>query len=202
MSGHNLRTILALAATVCALAWWQSGLTGAQERALERATFGGGCFWCMEPPFDKLKGVVSTTSGYTGGHVKNPTYEQVSSGRSGHVEVVQVVFDPAVVSYDTLLEVFWTNVDPLDAGGQFCDRGEQYRTVIYYHSDAQKRKAESSKRKVQQLLSKPIVTPIEPAPTFYPAEDYHQDYYQKNPVRYNFYRWNCGRDNRLEEVWG
>jgi peptide-methionine (S)-S-oxide reductase len=202
MSRHSLRTILALAATVGALVWWQPGLTGAQERALERATFGGGCFWCMEPPFDKLKGVVSTTSGYTGGHVKNPTYEQVSSGRSGHVEVVQVVFDPAVVSYDTLLDVFWKNVDPLDDGGQFCDRGQQYRTVIYYHSDAQRRQAEVSKRKVQQLLSKPIVTPIEAAQTFYPAEEYHQDYYQKNPVRYNFYRWNCGRDNRLEEVWG
>ena len=174
----------------------------AQKSTTARATFAGGCFWCMEPPFDKLEGVVSTTSGYMGGTVKDPTYEQVSAGRTGHAEVVQVVYDPSRVSYKTLLDVFWVNVDPLDAGGQFCDRGDQYRTGIFYHSEEQKRLAETSSQSVQTLLGRKVVTGITAAGVFYPAEEYHQDYYEKNPIRYNFYRWNCGRDSRLEDVWG
>jgi peptide-methionine (S)-S-oxide reductase len=168
------------------------------------ATFAGGCFWCMEQPFDELDGVVSTTSGYTGGDRPNPTYEQVSRGGTGHIEAVQIVYDPAVVSYERLLEVFWRNVDPLDAGGQFCDRGDQYATAIFYHSEQQRRDAEASKLALErkQILTGKIVTEIVPAEEFYPAEDYHQDYYERNPIRYNFYRFTCGRDGRLEELWG
>jgi peptide-methionine (S)-S-oxide reductase len=169
---------------------------------LARATFAGGCFWCMEPPFDELDGVVSTTSGYTGGHKANPTYEQVSSGTTGHLESMQVLYDPAKVSYDKLLEVFWHNIDPLDGGGQFCDRGNQYTTAIFYHGEEQKRLAEASKERVEKQLGKPVATVIRPAEEFYPAEDYHQDYYKKNPLRYKFYRLSCGRDHRLEELWG
>jgi peptide-methionine (S)-S-oxide reductase len=166
-----------------------------------KATFAGGCFWCMEPPFDKLDGVTSTTSGYAGGHVENPTYEQVSSGGTGHAEVVQIVYDPDKVSYEKLLEVFWMNVDPFDAGGQFCDRGVQYRTGIFVHNDEQRRLARQSKRELQKELGRDIVTEIEPLDEFYAAEEYHQDYYQKNPIRYKFYRTSCGRDRRLGEVW-
>lgn len=169
-----------------------------------RATFAGGCFWCMEPPYDKLPGVMSTTSGYMGGKVKNPTYEQVSTGRTGHAEVVQVVYDPKVVSYDKLLEVFWRNVDPTQRDGQFCDHGSQYRTAIFYHDEEQRRLAEASKAALSK--SRPfkgeIVTQIVKADEFYPAEDYHQDYYRKNPARYKFYRAGCGRDARLTELWG
>ncbi len=158
----------------------------------------------MEHPFDELDGVISTTSGYTGGHVANPTYHQVSSGTTGHAEAVQVVYDPAKVGYDKLLEVFWHNVDPLDAGGQFCDRGSQYRTGIFYTTEEQRRLAEASKKALEDSgrLPAPIVTEIVEAGPFYPAEDYHQDYYKTNPVRYKFYRFTCGRDQRLEEVWG
>jgi peptide-methionine (S)-S-oxide reductase len=172
------------------------------NRAL--ATFAGGCFWCMEPPFDKLDGVVSTTSGYIGGHKLNPTYEQVSAGSTGHAEAVQVAYDPSVISYERLLEVFWLNIDPLDAGGQFCDHGSQYRTAIFYHSEEQQQQAEASKLTLERdhVLPGKIVTEIVAAGEFYPAEDYHQDYYQKNPVRYNFYRFSCGRDRRLESLWG
>jgi peptide-methionine (S)-S-oxide reductase len=174
----------------------------AAEPASAKATFAGGCFWCMEPPFDKLPGVVSTTSGYTGGRARNPTYEEVSSGTTGHAESVQVVYDPAKVSYQKLLDVYWHNVDPTDGGGQFCDRGTQYRTAIFYHDEEQHRLAEESKKQAEAKLGKRIVTQIVPASEFYPAEDYHQDYYQKNPVRYRFYRYNCGRDRRLKELWG
>ncbi len=167
-----------------------------------KATFAGGCFWCMEPPFDEIEGVDSTTSGYIAGHVDDPTYEQVSSGGTGHAEAMQVIYDPARVSYEELLHVFWRNIDPFDAGGQFCDRGDPYRTGIFYHSDEQRRLAESSKAEVASRFDPPIVTPIEPATTFYPAEDYHQDYYEKNPLRYKVYRTSCGRDGRLEEIWG
>jgi len=167
-----------------------------------KAIFGGGCFWCMEPPFDKLAGVVSTTSGYIGGRTPNPTYEQVSGGGTGHVEVVQVVYDPSKVSYEKLLDVFWQNVDPIDAKGQFCDRGDQYRTAIFYQSEDQQRLAAQSKLDIASHLKQPIATEIVAAGPFYPAEAYHQDYYDKNPVRYKFYRWNCGRDARLEELWG
>jgi peptide-methionine (S)-S-oxide reductase len=174
----------------------------AAEPAQAKATFAGGCFWCMEPPFDKVPGVLSTTSGYTGGQAKNPSYEQVSSGTTGHAESVQVVYDPAKVSYEKLLDVYWHNVDPLDGAGQFCDRGTQYRTAIFYHDEEQHRLAEKSKKDVEAKLGKRVLTQIVPASEFYPAEDYHQDYYQKNPVRYRFYRYNCGRDRRLKDLWG
>ncbi len=171
---------------------------------LARATFAGGCFWCMEPPFDKVPGVVSTTSGYAGGRVKNPTYEQVSGGSTGHTEVLQVAYDPARVSYERLVEVFWRNVDPTDRGGQFCDRGSQYRTAIFYEGEAQKRAAEESRRALEASgrLKKAVVTEIVALDAFYPAEDYHQDFYRKSPVRYTSYRAGCGRDKRLEELWG
>jgi peptide-methionine (S)-S-oxide reductase len=187
--------------------WMLTGAARAADSAPEGtaiAIFAGGCFWCMEHPFDELDGVISTTSGYTGGHVANPTYHQVSSGTTGHAEAVQVVYDPAKVGYDKLLEVFWHNVDPLDAGGQFCDRGSQYRTGIFYTTEEQRRLAEASKKALEDSgrLPAPIVTEIVEAGPFYPAEDYHQDYYKTNPVRYKFYRFTCGRDQRLEEVWG
>ncbi|MGH9324187.1 MAG: peptide-methionine (S)-S-oxide reductase MsrA [Vicinamibacteria bacterium] len=175
----------------------------AEEPALAKATFAGGCFWCMEPPFDELDGVVSTTSGYIGGKVKNPTYEQVSYGGTGHLEAVEVDYDPKKISYQELLEVFWRNVDPTDEGGQFCDRGKQYETAIFYHDEAERRLAEESKRKIEESgqLKKPIATEIRPATTFYAAEEYHQDYYKKNPIRYKFYRSRCGRDRALEKIW-
>ncbi|MGH7398129.1 MAG: peptide-methionine (S)-S-oxide reductase MsrA [Candidatus Rokuibacteriota bacterium] len=176
------------------------GAADAQE--LAKATFAGGCFWCMEPPFDKLAGVVSTTSGYTGGRTANPTYEQVSSGRTGHTEAVEVVYDPRKVTYAQLLEVFWRNIDPLTANAQFCDAGSQYRAGIFVHDETQRRMAEESKRAVAQRLEKPIVTEVVAAAKFWPAEEYHQDYYKKNPVRYHFYRTGCGRDQRLEAIWG
>jgi peptide-methionine (S)-S-oxide reductase len=156
----------------------------------------------MEPPYDKLPGVISTTSGYIGGKTVNPTYRQVVGGDTGHAEAVQVVYDPAKITYEELLEVFWRNVDPLDAGGQFCDRGDSYRTGIFVHDETQLRLAQESKKQVEAKLKKPVVTEIVLAPKFYPAEDYHQDYYVKNPVRYKFYRQNCGRDDRLRAVWG
>lgn len=170
----------------------------------ETATFAGGCFWCMEPPFDELDGVISTTSGYTAGHKTSPTYREVSSGSTGHTEAVQVVFDPEKISYTELLETFWRNIDPVALNRQFCDTGTQYRSGIYYHDAAQEKAAKQSLQELEQ--SKPfdgtIVTEILPAGTFYPAEDYHQDYYQKNPLRYKYYRFSCGRDQRLEELWG
>ncbi|WP_444934058.1 peptide-methionine (S)-S-oxide reductase MsrA [Microbulbifer sp. JTAC008] len=169
---------------------------------IRTAIFAGGCFWCMEPPFDKVDGVLETTSGYSGGHVKNPTYEQVSSGGTGHAEVVQVKYDANKVSYSDLLDIFWHNVDPFDSGGQFCDRGDQYRAEIFYGNQEEKVLAEESKKKVEAELGKKVVTQIKPAATFYPAEAYHQDYYQRNPLRYKYYRYRCGRDKRLEEVWG
>jgi len=172
----------------------------AQEKAAEMAlaTFGGGCFWCMEPPFDKLDGVIKTESGYSGGHVKNPTYKQVVRGNTGHVEVVQVSYDASVISYQELLAVYWRNVDPYDGGGQFCDRGHSYRPVIFVHNDQQQKAALLSKKQLQLTENK---TPVEDFSVFYPAEGYHQDYYQKNPVRYKYYRYRCGRDQRLSDVW-
>jgi methionine-S-sulfoxide reductase len=169
-----------------------------------RATFAGGCFWCMEPPFDKTEGVYSTTSGYAGGQVKDPSYKQVSAGVTGHTEVVQVVYDPERVTYEKLLEVFWRNIDPLDGGGQFCDRGSQYRTAVFYEGDEQKRAAEASKRALEESgrLGGPVVSEITPLEAFYPAEDYHQDFYKKSPRRYRSYRAGCGRDRRLKELWG
>lgn len=172
------------------------------ESTRAEATFAGGCFWCMEGPFDKLDGVLSTTSGYTAGHVADPTYEQVSSGTTGHTEAVRIVYDPSKIGYERLLEVFWRNIDPLDGGGQFCDRGSQYRSGVYYHDEEQKALAEKSLAAVAERFDKPIATEIEALDRFYPAEDYHQNYYRENPFRYKFYRASCGRDNRLEELWG
>jgi len=168
------------------------------------ATFAGGCFWCMEPPYDKLPGVTATTSGYIGGRTVNPTYKEVSSGSTGHTEAVQVIYDPKKVTYEKLLDVFWVNVDPTVKNRQFCDAGNQYRTGIFYHDDAQRRAAEASRAAIEKSkpFKDPIVVPIEMAGTFYPAEDYHQDYYTKNPIRYNYYRAGCGRDARLKELWG
>jgi peptide-methionine (S)-S-oxide reductase len=168
------------------------------------AIFAGGCFWCMEPPFDAVPGVVSTTSGYTGGSVADPSYEQVSSGTTGHREAVRVEFDPKRVTYAKLLDVFWHNIDPTDAGGQFCDRGTQYTSAIFYGDDEQRAEAEASKRQLEASgrLAGPVATAILPAGPFYAAEEYHQDYYEKNPLRYRFYRSGCGRDRVLERIWG
>ena len=172
--------------------------------SLAKATFAAGCFWCTEEAFDKVPGVVSTTSGYMGGNRKNPTYEQVSSGTTGHTEVVQVVYDPAKVSYERLLEQFWLNHDPTVKDRQFCDVGSQYRPSIFYHTEEQKRLAEASKASwdKDKPFKQPIVTPIVAAGEFWPAEDYHQDYYKKNPVRYKFYVTGCGRYARLDGLWG
>ena len=176
----------------------------AADSKTEIATFAGGCFWCMEPPFDKVEGVISTTSGYTGGNKVNPTYKQVSSGSTGHAEAIQIEYDPAKVSYEELLAVFWKNIDPTTENRQFCDNGSQYRSGIFYHNDAQKNAAEKSLNKLNQTkpFDEPVVTEITSATTFYPAEEYHQDYYQKNPLRYKYYRFACGRDSRLEKIWG
>lgn len=194
-------SLLVVSAVVLLL--WLPMIAAQQASKSEIATFAGGCFWCMEHPFDELEGVISTTSGYIGGHQAQPTYEQVSAGTTGHAEAVQVVYDPAAVSYERLLEVFWHNVDPLDAGGQFCDRGTQYRTAIFYHTDEQRRQAEASKLALESkgILPGKIVTEIVTASVFYAAEEYHQDYYQRNSIRYNFYRFSCGRDRRLGELW-
>lgn len=173
------------------------------DKKLSTATFAGGCFWCMQPPFDELEGVVSTTVGYTGGHKVRPTYEEVSAGATGHAEAIQILYDPEKISYPDLLEVFWHNVDPFDAHGQFCDRGSQYRSAIFYHDEEQGKQAQAAKARLQTSLgaNRPVVTEIVPGSEFFPAEEYHQDYYRKNPVRYKFYRYGCGRDKRLKEIW-
>jgi peptide-methionine (S)-S-oxide reductase len=174
------------------------------EKTLAKATFAGGCFWCMEPPFDGLPGVISTTSGYAGGWKPNPAYAEVSAGATGHAEAVQVAYDPAKISYPELLKVFWRNIDPTMKDRQFCDVGNQYRTAIFYHSDEQRVQAKESKAALEKgkPFPDPIVTEIVTVANFYPAEDYHQDYYLKNPIRYKWYRYNCGRDRRLQELWG
>lgn len=166
------------------------------------AIFAGGCFWCMEPPYDELEGVLDTTSGYIGGHVSDPSYEQVVTGTTGHAEVVRVTYDPERVRYNDLLKVFWRNIDPLDGEGQFCDRGSPYRPGIFYLNEEQKALAERTKRKVGEHFGQDIPVEVTEAGTFYEAEDYHQNYYQRNPVRYRFYRNRCGRDQRLEQLWG
>lgn len=167
------------------------------EQKKEIATFAGGCFWCMEHPFDQLKGVSSVVVGYTGGHTVNPSYEEVCSGKTGHTEAVQITFDPTVISYKTLLDVFWHNIDPTTKDQQFCDIGTQYRTAVFTHSDEQRAIAEQSR----DHLKMKVMTEIVPAGPFYPAETYHQQYYLKNPNRYQFYRWGSGRDKRLKELW-
>ena len=185
-----------------------AGAAGAQtppkpatpDRAV--ATFAGGCFWCVESDFDKVPGVLQTISGYTGGHVAKPTYEQVSSGSTGHAELVEVIYDPRKVSYQHLLTYFWHHIDPTVKDRQFCDVGNQYRTAIFVHGEEQRKLAEASKKKVEAELKVPIYTQIVNAGPFYPAEQYHQNFYKKNPLKYEFYRWNCGRDQRVKKIWG
>jgi peptide methionine sulfoxide reductase msrA/msrB len=190
--------IAALAGVTVMLACSASG-----SARLEKATFAGGCFWCMTPPFERLEGVKKVASGYTGGWKKNPTYEEVSSGKTGHLEAVQVTYDPSKITYEKLLDVFWKQIDPTDASGQFVDRGPQYRTAIFYHTPQQKAVAERFKEelRISGRFGKPIVTEILPAAEFYPAEEYHQDYEKKNPERYEFYRSHSGRDEFLERAW-
>ncbi len=175
----------------------------AEESGLQTATFAGGCFWCMQPPFDKLDGVVSTKVGYAGGHTENPTYEQVSSGTTGHAESIQITYDPQKISYQKLLDVFWVNIDPTVKDQQFCDKGSQYRSAIFYENEEQKKLAEESKEKLlKEGKVKHVYTQIVPLEKFWPAEEYHQEYYKKHPYRYKFYRTLCGRDSRLKEIWG
>ena len=181
-----------------------SNVLAASGDGLATATFAGGCFWCVESDFDAVPGVVETISGYTGGTADNPTYKQVTEGGTGHREAVQIRYDPKQVSYERLLRIFWRSVDPTDGGGQFCDRGESYQTAIFAGSEEERRIAEASKEALEEsmVLDSPVVTPIETAGEFYPAEDYHQDYYTKNPFRYRYYRFACGRDSRVQQVWG
>jgi peptide methionine sulfoxide reductase msrA/msrB len=175
-----------------------------RDNNLQTATFAGGCFWCVEADFEKIEGVKEVISGYTGGRTENPSYKEVSAGGTGHTEAVQVIYDPEEVSYKSLLDIFWRHVDPTDSGGQFVDRGSQYRTAIFFHDDEQRRLAEESKQALEgeKVFDKPIVTEILPVEKFFTAEEYHQDYYKKNKVRYKFYRWNSGRDQFLKQVWG
>lgn len=169
---------------------------------LATAVFAGGCFWCMEPAFETVKGVVSATSGYTGGRTVNPTYEAVSYDNTGHYEAVQILYDPRQVTYAQLLEVFWHNIDPANGNGQFCDEGPQYRSAIFYADESERRLAEQTRQRIAAGRHLVVATGILPASRFYPAEEYHQDFYRKHPVRYKFYRFNCGRDHRLEQLWG
>lgn len=201
---HTIARAALVGGSLLALGATAGAAETAESPGTATAIFAGGCFWCEEAAFEPVEGVTAVISGYTGGRLANPTYEQVSAGGTGHYEAVQVVYDPRQVSYDRLLDVFWHNVDPLDAGGQFCDRGDQYRSAIFYENEEQKRLAEQSKADLDasHRLDKPVVTTIVAAGPFYPAEDYHQDYYKKNPLRYRFYRTSCGRDHRLAQVWG
>ena len=199
------KAILLCAGMAFAAAAWAAPQAEPKPGApkLEKAAFAGGCFWCMQPPFDRLKGVVSTVVGYTGGGKKNPTYEEVSAGGTGHAESVEVTYDPAQIGYAQLLEVFWHNIDPTVLNRQFCDAGEQYRTAIFYENEEQRKLAEKSKEDlIKSGRLAHVYTQIVPASTFYPAEEYHQKYYLKNPVRYKFYRYNCGRDQTLKKIWG
>ncbi len=199
---HAIRALLA--ATVLVAIAPIASLAHANDDGTEVATFAGGCFWCIEADFEKVDGVLSVVSGYTGGSVANPTYAQVSSGKTGHTEAVRVVFDPRIVSYEELLAIFWRNIDPTVKNRQFCDVGKQYRTAIFYHDESQREAAEKSRAVLEKSkpFAVPIVTEITPAAEFYPAEDYHQDFAKKNPARYQSYRKGCKRDNRLSEVWG
>jgi methionine-S-sulfoxide reductase len=204
MPNRRLKPVLLALISLCAAAaaYAQSGETPAS--GLRIATFGTGCFWCTEADFDKVDGVVSTVSGFMGGKTKNPTYKEVTSGLTGHAEVVRITFDPARVTYDSLLKTFWRTVDPHNARGQFCDTGSHYRPVIFVHDEEQRAKAEASKSSLEKSgrLKQPIVVAIEPASAFTAAEEYHQDFYKKNPGRYFLYRMGCGRDARLREIWG
>lgn len=184
------------------MVWGMASAAVGEVKTTASAIFAGGCFWCMEPPFDKLDGVMSTTSGYIGGKAENAQYKKISAGATRHVEAVKIEYDSAKISYEALLNVFWRNVDPLDGVGQFCDKGDQYLSYIYVGSESERRLAESSLAEVQEKFAQPVVTKIAMRTAFYPAESYHQDYYQKNPIRYKFYRGRCGRDKRLNELWG
>ena len=199
-----LMTIVMVLLAMTMTCTWLSRQVSAADARFEKATFAGGCFWCMEHPFDDLPGVISVTSGYTGGSRKNPTYEEVSAGGTGHAESVQLLFDPAKISYDRLLEVFWRNIDPTVKDRQFCDAGNQYRSAIFYHNEEQGRLARKGKDELTQSgkIKGKIFTEIVAASAFYPAEEYHQHYYKKNPLRYRYYRSGCGRDRRLHELWG
>jgi peptide-methionine (S)-S-oxide reductase len=198
-----LRTVLGSAFALLAAIAAATPSAG-QAPPLATAIFAGGCFWCEEAVFDAVPGVVSVTSGYTGGTTEHPTYEEVESGRTGHAESVEVVFDSQKIGYDKLLDLFWHNVDPVTPNAQFCDRGSQYRSAIFYTDEAQRRAAEASKAALEASgrFKQPIVTEIVAASAFWPAEEYHQHYHVKNPVRYRYYRFGCGRDRRLEELWG
>jgi peptide-methionine (S)-S-oxide reductase len=205
MKRHTARSILTVAIFFLIGAWnVQTTSQAAASSNLGKAYFAGGCFWCMEEAFEKVEGVLSATSGYMGGTVANPSYEEVSAGRTGHAESVEVVYDPAKVSYQKLLDAFWHNVDPITPNAQFCDHGSQYRSAIFFQTDEEKRTSDASKQAIEQSkrFNEPIVTQIVMASQFYPAEEYHQDFYKKNPVRYKFYKYNCGRTKRLEELWG
>jgi peptide-methionine (S)-S-oxide reductase len=197
---RRLLLSLALVLGTIGLASAQTAPQPAAGQAM--ATFAGGCFWCTESDFDHVKGVISTTSGYTGGQVPNPGYERVSAGGTGHAEAVEVIYDPSKVSYEQLLAFYWHSIDPTVKDAQFCDHGNQYRTAIFVRNDEERKLAEVSKKKVEAELKVPIYTQIVDAGPFYAAEDYHQDFYLKNPTKYKFYRWNCGRDQRLEQLWG
>ncbi len=214
MNGMTFRTrILLPGVIVAAIVIFGAPIRGAlgiaygaetSDAGLERATFAGGCFWCMQPAFDHVPGVVKTVVGYTGGDKPHPTYEEVSAGGTGHAESIEVTFDPKKVTYQELLKVFWHNIDPTTPDREFCDAGHQYRSAIFYHDAAQEQAAKASEAEIEKVktFKDPIVTEIVPASTFWPAEDYHQDYYLKNPEHYKFYRYNCGRDQRLRELWG
>jgi methionine-S-sulfoxide reductase len=200
---QTMKPKLSLAVTIIALSLC-SFVTLKAIAKEQSAVFAGGCFWCTESDFEKLDGVISAASGYIGGRVKNPSYKQVSAGGTGHTEAVEVIFDDQTVSYSDLVEYFWKTIDPTDGGGQFCDRGQQYRSEIFYQTEEQRSIAQTSKDALAAsgLLKAEKVTQLTPSSRFYSAEDYHQDYYLKNPVRYNYYRWGCGREKRVEELWG
>lgn len=198
---HILMTVGLLVYAIVT-SWPISVVQGAPSVA--KAYFAGGCFWCMEEAFEKVEGVTAVVSGYMGGTVANPTYEEVSAGRTGHAESIEVTYDPTKVTYQKLLDAFWRNIDPVTANAQFCDHGNQYRSVVFYSTDEEKRLAEESKAAIEQAkkFTTPITTQLVPSLTFYPAEDYHQDYYKKNPIRYKYYKFSCGRAQRLEALWG
>jgi peptide-methionine (S)-S-oxide reductase len=204
MKRQITRSVLTVAVLLIGAWNVQSTDLAAADATSGKAYFAGGCFWCMEEVFEKVEGVLSATSGYMGGAVSNPTYEEVSAGRTGHTESVEVVYDRAKVSYQKLLDAFWRNVDPITPNAQFCDHGNQYRSAIFFRTDEEKRASDSSKQAIEQSrrFKEPIVTQIVMAPQFYPAEEYHQDFYKKNPIRYKLYKYNCGRAQRLEELWG
>jgi peptide-methionine (S)-S-oxide reductase len=193
-----LNTHSSALAVALVLAAWSQALAADRETAI----FAGGCFWCVEEAFDKVPGVLATTSGYTGGSVDNPTYQQVSAGGTGHYEAVEVEYDPDKVTYGKLLETFWHNIDPFDPSGQFCDKGDSYKSAVFVASEEERRLGESTRAEIAEKFGMAVATEILPEQAFYPAEDYHQDFYQHNPARYKYYKWGCGRAQRLEEIWG